>query len=95
MKCKVIDIDEYNTSKICCWCRNGEYKTQQLKWFSPAEQKHVKKFGNLCCSSPDCNLFIDRDINGAANIQFLTELSLSNLARPQVFIRPRTHRSHS
>ncbi len=84
------EIDEYLTSKICCWCRDGNNRTRLLNAFDTQTGENKVVYGTVCCTNRLCRLYIDRDINAAANIQYLTEQLHQNNPRPEVFKRKKS-----
>ncbi len=84
------DIDEFLTSKICCWCHDGNYRTRVLNAFDTQTGTNKKVYGTLCCTNPLCRLYIDRDINAASNIRYLTEQYFHGKPRPDIFRRKKS-----
>lgn len=76
--CKVIDVDEFRTSKLCCCC---SHCTQKV-CFDGKEVNSV-----LRCTNNECGITIDRDINGSKNIYMLFKNMLNGLSRPTTFCR--------
>jgi hypothetical protein len=76
--CKVIDVDEFRTSKLCCCCH---HETRKVK-FNNQEINSV-----LRCSNNECGITIDRDINGAKNIYMVFSKMLKKEKLPEVFCR--------
>ena len=75
---KVVDVDEYRTSKLCCACH--------------AETEKVSFNGNkincvLRCKNNECGMVIDRDINGCKNILKVFLSLLKDKKRPLEFQR--------
>ncbi len=89
--CKKFDmllLDEYNTSKKCCNCKND------------IENKEIngnKKFRLLVCkdcesnigsSESKCPIFLTRDLNSCINMQNIVKYMLNNnMKRPKEFCR--------
>ncbi len=76
--CKVIDVDEFRTSKLCCCCH---HETRKVK-FNNQEINSV-----LRCSNNECGITIDRDINGAKNIYMVFSKMLKKEKLPEIFCR--------
>lgn len=76
--CKVVDVDEFRTSKLCCCCHK---ETQKVK-FGRSEVNSV-----LRCSNNECGITIDRDINGAKNILMVFSKVLKKEKLPKEFCR--------
>lgn len=76
--CKVIDVDEFRTSKLCCSCH---HETKKVK-FGSCQVNSV-----LRCSNNECGITIDRDINGAKNIFMVFSKMLTGEKRPEAFCR--------
>ena len=77
---EVVDVDEFCTSKLCCYCH--------------CEMAKVKFNGNeininsvLHCSNNECGITIDHDINGAGNIFMLLEKKIQKERQPEAFCR--------
>ncbi len=71
--CKVVDVDEYKTSKLCSNCYS--------------ETKKMFQNVNSVLSCTNCKTIIDRDINGAKNIYCLTKSLIAGNERPVEFCR--------
>jgi hypothetical protein len=78
---KVIDVDEYNTSKKCCEC-----------WSEMTKMKHddVSTYSVLRCENNECGIVIDRDVNASKNIRLLLRCRLGLEEKPVEFERPKT-----
>ena len=76
--CKVVDVDEFRTSKLCCCC---SHCTEKVCF----EGKEVNSV--LRCTNNECGITIDRDINGAKNIYMLFNKMLNGFERPSAFCR--------
>lgn len=76
--CKVIDVDEFRTSKLCCHCHSETGKVS----FNGHKVHSV-----LRCTNNECGITIDRDVNGANNIYMLFERMLRGRSRPKAFRR--------
>jgi hypothetical protein len=87
-KFDVLLLDEYNTSKKCCNCKNN------------IENKEIngnKKFRLLVCkdcesnigsSESKCPIFLTRDLNSCINMQNIVKYMLNNnMERPKEFCR--------
>jgi len=76
--CKVVDVDEFRTSKLCSCCH---HTTSKVKF----DGKEINSV--LRCSNSECGITIDRDINGSKNIFMLFERMLKGGKRPLAFCR--------
>jgi hypothetical protein len=76
--CKVIDVNEFRTSKLCCKCHN---ETEKVSY------NGVKVNSVLRCCNNECGMIIDRDINGCKNILKMLMVSLNQMDKPEVFKR--------
>jgi hypothetical protein len=76
--CKVIDVNEFRTSKLCCKCHN---ETEKVSYNS------VKVNSVLRCLNNECGMIIDRDINGCKNILKMLMVSLNQIDKPDEFKR--------
>lgn len=76
--CKVVDVDEFRTSKLCSCCH---HTTSKVKF----DGKEVNSV--LRCSNNECGITIDRDINGAKNIFMLFSRMLKGEKKPSAFCR--------
>ena len=76
--CKVVDVDEFRTSKLCSCCH---HTTSKVKF----DGKEINSV--LRCSNNECGITIDRDINGAKNIFMLFSKMLKGEKRPLAFCR--------
>lgn len=76
--CKVVDVDEFRTSKLCCCCHQ---ETTKVK-FGGCQVNSV-----LRCSNNECGITIDRDINGAKNIFMVFSKILKKEKLPEAFCR--------
>jgi len=74
--CKVISINEYNTSKLCCRCHS---KTENVYF------NNIKVNNVLRCLNNECRIVIDRDINACNNQYFLMINGIEGKERPKVF----------
>jgi hypothetical protein len=81
--CKVIDVNEFRTSKLCCKCHN---ETEKVSYNS------VKVNSVLRCLNNECGMIIDRDINGCKNILKMLMVSLNQIDKPEEFTRGRTNK---
>jgi len=77
--CKVIDVNEFRTSKLCCKCHN---ETEKMSY------NCVKVNSVLRCCNNECGMIIDRDINGCKNILKMLMVSLKMTEKPEAFERP-------
>ena len=91
--CKVVDIDEYRTSKTCHACFNEIvlYKNRQIKkdrdGIMKARMSNVHSV--IRCCSNECKLCcMDRDVNAAKNMLLLLQLQIEGKERPECF-KPR------
>jgi hypothetical protein len=62
--CKVVNVDEFHTSKLCCHCHCEMAKVN----YNGKEINSV-----LCCSNNEYGITIDHDINGTRKIYMLLE----------------------
>ena len=76
--CKVIDVNEFRTSKLCCKCHN---ETEKVSY------NGVKVNSVLRCLNNECRMVIDRDINGCKNILKMLMVSLNQIEKPEAFKR--------
>jgi hypothetical protein len=76
--CKVIDVNEFRTSKLCCKCHND---TEKVSY------NGVKVNSVLRCCNNECGMIIDRDINGCKNILKMLMVSLNQMDKPEAFKR--------
>lgn len=76
--CKVIDVNEFRTSKLCCKCHN---ETEKVSY------NGVKVNSVLRCCNNECGMIIDRDINGCKNILKMLKVSLKLIDKPEAFER--------
>jgi transposase len=74
--CKVIDVNEFRTSKLCCKCHN---ETEKVSY------NGVKVNSVLRCCNNECGMIIDRDINGCKNILKMLMISLNKMDKPEAF----------
>lgn len=89
--CKVVEIDEYKTSKVCSSCheditlyRNRVYRKKQGIREEKARMSSVHSV--VRCRHNECSLCcMDRDINASKNILHLLELQYEGKARPKCF----------
>jgi hypothetical protein len=91
----LISMDEYNTSKKCSFCTRDERDTSmavrnQKRSKQEGETRKNIIYGAVLCSHPQCSTGLcgmDRDINAAWNIRFLTVKMLNGEDRPSAFRR--------
>ena len=76
--CKVIDVNEFRTSKLCCKCHN---ETEKVYY------NGVKINSVLRCLNNECVMIIDRDTNGCKNILKMLIVSLNQMDKPEAFKR--------
>jgi hypothetical protein len=76
--CKLVLVDEYNTSKLCCKCHT---KTEKISY------NNIKINSVLRCTNNECRIVIDRDINGCKNIYNIFKRALEKKSRPKAFCR--------
>jgi transposase len=72
--CEVVDVDEFCTSKLCCYCHCEMAKVK----FTGKEINSV-----LRCSNNECGFPIDCDINGARDIFMLLEKMIQKIRRSE------------
>jgi hypothetical protein len=91
----LISMDEYNTSKKCSFCiRDGRDTSVAVKYQKRSRQEGETRkniiYGAVLCSHRQCSTGLcgmDRDINAAWNIRFLTINMLNGEPRPASFSR--------
>jgi len=91
-KYDTVSINEYNTSKKCCKCKENliNYK----------DKKNKKVHRLLVCSSDECVTlkkpiaYRSRDINAALNIMILTKEYIKTQTRPEEFVYSKNLTSH-
>jgi hypothetical protein len=76
--CKVLDVNEFRTSKLCCKCYT---ETQRVSY------NGIKVNSVLRCLNNECRMVIDRDINGCKNILKMLMVSLNQIELPTQFNR--------
>ena len=76
--CRVIDVDEYKTSKMCCKC---EKEMEKYKYNSESVNSVLR------CRNNECGIIIDRDINACKNILKILKAVLKDEERPEAFKR--------
>jgi len=76
-----ITINEYNTSKKCCGCRN------EMKHYRDKENKEVYRLFECVSCQNKQTVFRTRDANSAVNIMNLTACWIHNQTRPEEFSR--------
>jgi putative transposase-like DNA-binding protein len=76
-KTHVLDIWEFNTSKVCSQC----HATRRLGEEKGVTEKHFVRR----CEEPSCQAIWNRDINAALNMVYLTKLLLMEKVRPPLF----------
>jgi hypothetical protein len=76
--CKVLDVNEFRTSKLCCKCYT---ETQRVSY------NGIKVNSVLRCLNNECRMVIDRDINGCKNILKMLMVSLNQMELPKEFNR--------
>ncbi len=76
--CKTVDVDEFRTSKLCCYCHS---ETEKVSYGG------VKINSVLRCMNNECGKIVDRDINGANNISSLFHNMIQGKERPEAFRR--------
>jgi hypothetical protein len=76
--CKVLDVNEFRTSKLCCKCYT---ETQRVSY------NGNKVNSVLRCLNNECRIVIDRDINGCKNILKMLMVSLNQMELPAQFNR--------
>jgi len=65
---KVLLVDEYKSSKLCCSCYSENEKFMVRKNPRPYRTGNITIQSLLRCKNVECNKFYDRDVNGASNI---------------------------
>jgi len=65
---KVLLVDEYKSSKLCCSCYSENEKFMVRKNPRPYGTGNITIHSLLRCKNVKCNKFYDRDVNGASNI---------------------------
>lgn len=95
--CRVIDIDEFNTSKVCNCCKVLEAASNKGSLRNMVSEKMVRRtraittqkiHGVLHCSTSACaGMTVDRDVNASRNILELTLAAMRQEDRPSCFCR--------
>ncbi len=79
---RIINIDEYNTSKMCHYCGKETEKFMKRKNPKPYKDNEIIVHGLLRCKNVICNKYFERDFNGAFNIRKICISYLKNKAKP-------------
>ena len=89
---RVVDVDEYCTSKVCNCCKQASLVNMSRWRRSESDlraRRRVAVHGVLHCSTSGClSRTINRDINASRNILELTLALLWEQQRPECFRRP-------
>lgn len=89
--CKVVDIDEYNTSKTCSSCHQEitlyKNRIKRMRWGKREDKARMSNIHSVIrCKHNECTLcYMDRDINASKNILNLLQLQYEGKARPKCF----------
>ena len=89
--CKVVDIDEYKTSKTCSSCHQEitlyRNRIKRIRWGKREEKARMSNIHSVIrCKHNECILCcMDRDINASKNILNLLQLQYEGKARPKCF----------
>ncbi|CAM9677365.1 unnamed protein product [Chrysoparadoxa australica] len=83
LRCPVVLVDEFNTSKMCCGCGSKLAQVGDSRVFRCKGQTDGDS-SSCFVSDMDC---IDRDINGAVNIGYAGALQLLGRSRPSYLER--------
>ncbi len=84
---KVVDIDEYNTSKLCCACKT------EMKGLRTVGSGDRGNYSVRQCANTECNRNVwNRDVNAAINIINLYLYQAQGILRPLEFSRPKLHK---
>ena len=85
---KVITIDEFKTSKLCCACNSETENFMKRSNPKPYKREQTIEVHSLLrCKNVNCNKFWDRDVNGSTNILKLAHNYLENSERLENFRR--------
>jgi len=84
---KVLLVDEYKTSKLCCNCNSENEKFMVRKNPRPYKTDNITLNSLLRCKNVKCNKFYDRDVNGASNILNLALHHIKSNERKDKFRR--------
>ena len=76
--CKLVEVDEFRTSKLCCRCHSEMEKMSY---------NNIKINSVLRCKNNECRIVIDRDINGCKNIFNIFTKCLKGEEKPNEFCR--------
>jgi archaellum component FlaD/FlaE len=87
LKCEVVMVDEYRTSKVCSAC-NGELKQMRRTVWDAKERKWRRRSIWAVKVCQDCNTVWDRDRNASINIRRIYRSIRDKGVRPRPF-RPR------
>jgi hypothetical protein len=93
--CKVVEVNEFRTSKLCCCCHHETTKVEMddsdFKYtdrrVNEDDYRRSKLNSVLRCSNNECGITIDRDINGAKNIKMVFTRTLRGERLPEEFYR--------
>jgi hypothetical protein len=93
--CKVVEVKEFRTSKLCCCCHHETTKVamddSDFKYtdrrVNEDDYRRSKLNSVLRCSNNECGITIDRDINGAKNIKMVFTRTLLGERLPEEFYR--------
>ena len=85
---KVVTIDEFKTSKLCCACNSETENFMKRANPKPYKREQIITVHSLLrCKNVNCNKFWDRDVNGSTNILKLAQNYLENSERLDPFKR--------
>jgi transposase len=82
---KVVEVDEFNTSKLCCKCskvlRNYDAEKKEATRYVNAKESKFSKL-KYC---DECEHVIHRDINASLNIGRIYDYKLKHDKLPTIF----------
>ena len=90
---KLVDIDEYNTSKTCSCCQNKVELYRNRICRRGSEKARMSNIHSVIrCKFNECSLYyMDRDINASRNILEILKCQYERLERPKCFARSKDH----
>ena len=86
---RIITIDEFKTSKLCCSCEDETLNPISRKNPKPYKDNIKTVHGLLRCKNKNCNKYYDRDVNGSKNILKLALHYIKFGERKIAFARPK------
>ena len=84
---KIITVDEFKTSKLCCSCENETENPISRKNPKPYKDDIKTVHSLLRCKNVNCNKYYDRDVNGSKNILKLALHHIKFGERKNTFVR--------